>query len=1057
MRIKAIYIDQYGIYRRHNIVDVPKGLVVFVGNNESGKTTLMKFIRSVLFGFPKASGADCSGKLLIEDQAGQEYLISRGGKSAVITDSSGQVVPLDPAVKWLNGLDRATYEKVFAIGLDDLQGLKMLSENTVRSRFFTAGAGGTTLVEAIKKADEERADLLVAAPQGRKLINRLLKEQEELAAKIREARKDEALYAEITAERAGLIQAMQQEATRLGEVNSRLALLAQLEQAWEPWTNLQLATEKKAQFQDACDFPGNGLIKLENLLQKHRDNEEDVQEKVRLHQEVLNQLAGLTFDAALLSAQSDIERLYSEKGRLAIESKQQPLQLAEEQSLKEQYERSLREIGPEWHDAMLAEVDISVAVRQRVQDFAGRFLQISQKLSEAELNEKRAVQMREELDQEVRRSRLQLERMPVPGVTTAKEMELLEEGLRTTRSQLIKGEQLRQARNASLETAAELDYQLSQVAASRKLQSAFLPAWAGPVFGAGCLAAAGFLWQLTYAGAAAVAFAGLIAAIVIMRQRQHEVKERCAWGLQMAAEEQRLKQQKAKTAGTLADLDQEWRLCEARLEAATQAMGLGKPDTIEEADELEKEVVTIRKAFENRQQLLKQYEELAEKQKAAAHQAEAALLKVQACYRERQLLTDEWQNWLKMRHFSTESSPEAFEIVLKAVEGARALKRQYEQAAARAAVTSAYLDKLQTEFELIQQKTQCTGNAILTVHDLEQLYQELTAAREVAKEKLHLQQTADKLLLSLEQSRTQAALSAAELAELYRQSETAGEEDFRSLAARHEEWRISEDTSAKMAAALRTIAGTAAKQADLEAALRATNLAEISQERDSLSQEKNALERGAAQKPQAVGALDNQLKQLGQDDKLNILLAERNAVTLQLAEAVKQWAKLSLSRHFLEQARSIYEQERQPSVILQADKFLRTMTGSHYQLLSAIGGSDVQLLDSARNSKREDTWSSGLADQVYLAVRLGLALEFGRLLEPLPLILDDILVRFDALRQRGAAKVLLDVAGKQQVFLFSCHEHTRQIIREVHADSKDIGIPVVYYDVNNGAICAHKQ
>jgi len=114
------------------------------------------------------------------------------------------------------------------------------------------------------------------------------------------------------------------------------------------------------------------------------------------------------------------------------------------------------------------------------------------------------------------------------------------------------------------------------------------------------------------------------------------------------------------------------------------------------------------------------------------------------------------------------------------------------------------------------------------------------------------------------------------------------------------------------------------------------------------------------------------------------------------------------------------------------------------------------LLDSARNSKREDIWSSGLADQVYLAVRLGLALEFGRLLEPVPLILDDILVRFDALRQRGAAKVLLDVAGTQQVFLFSCHEHTRQIIREVHADSKNVGTPVAYYDVSNGLICAHK-
>ncbi|HAK73735.1 MAG TPA: hypothetical protein DCP36_09275, partial [Sporomusaceae bacterium] len=77
----------------------------------------------------------------------------------------------------------------------------------------------------------------------------------------------------------------------------------------------------------------------------------------------------------------------------------------------------------------------------------------------------------------------------------------------------------------------------------------------------------------------------------------------------------------------------------------------------------------------------------------------------------------------------------------------------------------------------------------------------------------------------------------------------------------------------------------------------------------------------------------------------------------------------------------------------------------------------------------------------------------GRLLEPLPLILDDVLVRFDAPRQQGTAKVLLEVAKGQQVFLFSCHKHTRQLIRNVHACGEDTSTSVVYYDVNNGTIC----
>lgn len=1053
MRIKAIYIDNFGIYQQHSVVDLPKGLVVLVGDNESGKTTLLNFMRSIFFGFPRNSEANCSGKLLIEDQTGQEYLISRSGKTVVVTDGNGQRMPFDPAMKWLSGLDRNTYQKIFAISLEDLQGLKLLAENTVRSRFFAAGAGGTVLMEAIKKVDDQREELLIAAAQGKKLINRLLKEQEGLVVKGREAKKDEALYAALVTKRASLASEIQQQARRLEEINSRSAQLAQLEQAWEPWARLQLEKEKEAGLQYARNFPADGLARLEQLLHKRQDYRKDMQEKNASYREAAQQLAALLVDDAIISVESDIERIYSEKGRLAIESKQQPLQLVEQQNLKEQYERSLREIGPEWQGTMLDEVDISVAVRQRVQDYAARFLQADQKISQAKLSERQAVQALEELNKEVAGQRRKLEQMPVPGVASEREMELLEEGLRITRSQLIKGEQIRQARTAAVEAAAGLDRQLAQLHSGRNLRHSLLPVWAGPVIGAGFLAGAGFLWQVSMAAAAVTAIGGVFTAFIVLRQRQLQLKERRAWAQHTTAEEQLLQQHKTKTTGDIADLDRQWQLCESRLEAVTQDMGLGKPDTIEEADELEKQVVTIRKAFENWQLLTKQLEILAARQTSASQLTEAALLECQECFRQKQVLEGEWRSWLGERHFSQESSPEAFEIVLKAVENARSLQRQYAQAAARTAAAGEYLDILQADFINILKKAGRHTQTVITVHSLETLYQELAQGRALAKEKDYLQQAVNRLQVSLEQSRGQAAAVEAELAELFREAGTDGEEEFRVLAERHSQWRSCRDTLDKLAAALRVVAGTAAKQVCLEEALQDTSLAKITQEKDNLQKEKSILEREGAQKPQEVGAIANQLKQLGQDDKMNTLLAERNSVDSQLRDAGRQWAKLALTRHLLEQARNIYEQERQPSVILEADKFLRIMTDNRYQMVSAIGGSDVQLVDKARNSKGENAWSSGLGDQVYLAVRLGLALEFGRLLEPLPLIFDDVLVRFDAVRQQGTAKVLLEVAKTQQVFLFSCHEHTRQLIRNVHACGGDKRTPVAYYDVNNGTIC----
>ncbi len=61
-------------------------------------------------------------------------------------------------------------------------------------------------------------------------------------------------------------------------------------------------------------------------------------------------------------------------------------------------------------------------------------------------------------------------------------------------------------------------------------------------------------------------------------------------------------------------------------------------------------------------------------------------------------------------------------------------------------------------------------------------------------------------------------------------------------------------------------------------------------------------------------------------------------------------------------------------------------------------------------------WSSGLADQVYLALRLALAKVFSYQVESLPIILDDILVRFDENRQRSALELLAEIGKNQQIW-----------------------------------------
>jgi len=71
--------------------------------------------------------------------------------------------------------------------------------------------------------------------------------------------------------------------------------------------------------------------------------------------------------------------------------------------------------------------------------------------------------------------------------------------------------------------------------------------------------------------------------------------------------------------------------------------------------------------------------------------------------------------------------------------------------------------------------------------------------------------------------------------------------------------------------------------------------------------------------------------------------------------------------------------------------------------------------------------SSGTCDQLYLALRMA-TLEWRLTTsEPMPFIVDDILINFDDKRSQATLKALADLADRNQVVLFT---HHRQIVNE---------------------------
>ena len=66
--------------------------------------------------------------------------------------------------------------------------------------------------------------------------------------------------------------------------------------------------------------------------------------------------------------------------------------------------------------------------------------------------------------------------------------------------------------------------------------------------------------------------------------------------------------------------------------------------------------------------------------------------------------------------------------------------------------------------------------------------------------------------------------------------------------------------------------------------------------------------------------------------------------------------------------------------------------------------------------RRPEELSRGTAEQLYLALRFGLIEEFARHAEPLPVVMDDILVNFDEARtERAGTRQRLALLGVESL------------------------------------------
>jgi uncharacterized protein YhaN len=178
--------------------------------------------------------------------------------------------------------------------------------------------------------------------------------------------------------------------------------------------------------------------------------------------------------------------------------------------------------------------------------------------------------------------------------------------------------------------------------------------------------------------------------------------------------------------------------------------------------------------------------------------------------------------------------------------------------------------------------------------------------------------------------------------------------------------------------------------------------------------------------------LDGALKQAQGDREAAEARLKIRGLDDRIAEATGQYAIASLARRLLEQAIETYERERQPDVVRRAQEAFARMTGERYVRVTApLDASGLRVLGDDDSSKSTGELSRGTAEQLYLALRLGLLEHMTGVGPGLPVLMDDVLVNFDPERQQGAAQAIAALAETRQVILFTCHPATVDVFKTV--------------------------
>ncbi len=1038
MRIINLHIDGFGHFADTDYGPIEAPITVFYGPNEAGKSTLLAFLRTMFFGFPPTKrdafypplrGGAHGGRIFLEDDGGGGYHVALSESNKGVVARLSRVASadqLDPQAldRLLGHASKGMFESVFAFNLADLEKLGPLGKGDASRQIYSAGMGAAKVPSALTGL-QKRQDELFKPGGSNQEVARLLNELDAVERELRESANGATRFADLTEHLAKTEAEIRDLTATAKDVDLLVRRTERLRAAFDDWVEGQALEGELAGLPERASFPVDGLNRLAALEERARQASEQLADRTEDASKAQTALEAGAIDRAVLENAGEIDRL--RRGRQGFDASvaDAPKRASELRQLREELEEALRGLGQDWDLARLDTFDESIPVQAEINAWDVR-LRDAERLYHAAEGE--AGQAEKDAQRAAGARAAEEDRLGALEPSRLTEVELDDHRRRLLRCRgLLDERRIAGMKRESLEAQADDAERTigSAPAVYPNAPRSMLPF----VLGGGGLIA--ILAGLLLGGTAIVL--GVLLGVMLLGagvalyfgNPQPRATQQPAAEARPAA---KLAQQLAAAVSAEAELTE-------RLSAEAAVFRLTRLDR-EAFDDREARLNTEASLLREVQHQEQRLQDAAKNEGTLATHAVEAQATLERLGTELDALRREWQSWLTARGLDPGLMPATVGAVFVQVTSGRKSARAVADAEHRLERIEADIDEFVAAVQALCARLGIpvdTADRRRVARVVDELADRMDEAKRADAAGKQAQLALDEATTRLQRATRADADARDEVAALLGAGGCSEAEEFRRAAQDDgrravvvERLRDCNERLQRHCAHGTTIEGLKAELAAADPVALEQELADLAERAATVKDELGRLQ-------QAFGQVSNELSTLRNQEKTSSLRADRERLKASLSEAAHQWSIATLARGLLLEAQATYEKERQPGVIKQADAVFSAITGGRYHgLMSPFGGGQrLTVVDRDGTTKDAEQLSTGTQQALYLALRFGLIREFGTNSVHLPVIVDEVLVNFDAHRARRAAEGFAELSKTNQVLVFTCHESMRDLFLQV--------------------------